>query len=283
MPTNMKVYNLVFGFEVIMDNKDLKNILVLACLLLIIGCFVVPLIIIFVFSFDTPFIPSAKWSPADALIYSSGLMTFIGTIILGYVSYKQTKVANNMAEKAKDVAVQSYETNAFTRFVDYERSNIDALISFFDKFCDLCSPQTFGFLQIELCDSIVSNNGKLDVCIHNIISYKNQVTRAFETLSRFLRQDRKLRADDENKLKITLGNLFFCVHSQIDGLTSENFMAAPSMPSSEAENMRVFQSLFEEFYKEKERYIIYRETFFRNLLLQNISLDDVSNFYSDVE
>lgn len=76
----------------------------LGIILLLGGLLLIPIIIInilFKFDFNIWWLES-EWSAGDALSFYGGLLSFIGTIILGAISIWQTNKANNISKKLLD-------------------------------------------------------------------------------------------------------------------------------------------------------------------------------------
>lgn len=101
-----------------------RNIFLFGISSLIIGCVVVPLVINCLFDIHAEGILIAKWKAEDALAYSAGVLSFIGMIVLGYISYEQAKNANQMAELAAKSASDANEISLVSRIIDYETNFI---------------------------------------------------------------------------------------------------------------------------------------------------------------
>ena len=62
----------------------------------------------------------AVWTPGD-------LLTFVGTVVLGYIAVYQTKRANDMTEKANQIAEQATQTSS--RLMDLQEAEYIPIIS----------------------------------------------------------------------------------------------------------------------------------------------------------
>ena len=77
-----------------------KYVKVLLIVMAAITIILIPLVINILFKYDfNIWWLESEWSAGDALNFYAGILSFIGTIILGVVSIWQTKKANNISEK----------------------------------------------------------------------------------------------------------------------------------------------------------------------------------------
>lgn len=265
-----------------MNKNDFKKLFLIIISSLVFGVIVVPFVIIVLFSFDSPFILNGIWDPADALGYAAGLMAFIGTITLGFISYKQTKAANNMAACSKEVSIQANELHLLSRLIDFERSNFEDLKHYSDEFCNLCSPLMVLKLQVNLCD-LINNNQDYSSVFLDLLSYREQIRFAFEGMIRIMRQDKIIRFDNSDEVNIVAAKLFVFTYDYIQFLMSNEFTSNPYFASAEDERVSRFEECFHSFYSLKEKYIIKREEFLKKLICNKISFDEAKEFYSFVD
>lgn len=75
---------------------------------------------------------ATEWKAADTLLYYGSIITFIGTTVLGFVSYWQTKKANDLSEKLlKNSLIESTTIPQLQNKFDIEsKENNDAKITF---------------------------------------------------------------------------------------------------------------------------------------------------------
>lgn len=77
-----------------------KVLKVLLIIMIIITIIMIPLVINILFKYDfNIWWLECEWSAGDALNFYAGILSFIGTIILGGISIWQTKKANNISEQ----------------------------------------------------------------------------------------------------------------------------------------------------------------------------------------
>ena len=105
--------------------KIMRKKVILTVVMLVIVCFaIVPLIINWLFMQISPMdILTARWTAGDTLVYVAGVLAFIGTVTLGFVSYTQNQNANRISQNAIRVAEKANEinmyVNAFTSVLFY--------------------------------------------------------------------------------------------------------------------------------------------------------------------
>lgn len=123
-------------------NKHIRrNVFTIAIVSIVIGCILVPLGINLLFGIEVKGILIAKWKAEDALAYSAGVLSFIGMVVLGYISYEQAKDANRMAELAAKSASEANEISMISRILEFEEKNLNYVKDCYGKFYDLHLPQ----------------------------------------------------------------------------------------------------------------------------------------------
>lgn len=161
----------------IMSKKAYKTLIVASIILIVIGVVVIPLIVNMLFNTPAKGIFIAKWTAADALSYTGDLLSFIGTISLGYVSVKQTEIANKMSESAVKAASYANELSYISRIIDYEYNSLCNVKENNKTFKELFEPKTVTKVLLDIASQGSGNDReqlalefqhKVDINIHNI-------------------------------------------------------------------------------------------------------------------
>lgn len=104
------------------DYISMKKVAIYLMITIILCFLIIPFIINFLFEITIPIkIFQAKWGANDILIYTAGVLSFIGTMFLGWVSWKQNQVLqkkqddNFIAENSCMVLINSIEFKSMSQ------------------------------------------------------------------------------------------------------------------------------------------------------------------------
>ena len=108
--------------------------------------------------------PKSKW--LDAVWEPGDLLTFIGTVVLGYIAVYQTKRANDTTERANHIAEQANQTSA--QLIDLQQAEYTPVITV-SKFAGLSydNPNT-------VCVENYLSKPHSDLIVHEMRTTKNE-------------------------------------------------------------------------------------------------------------
>lgn len=213
---------------------------------------------------------AARWTAGDTLLYVAGVLAFIGTVTLGFVSYIQNQNANNLSQSAIKVAEKANEINIITRIIDFEMSNYNELLCEFEVFSTLCLPQ--NLIKIP-CDMLEWNgNINLDK-LPNAIDARNAIMGSFVKLGRILQHDKNVKDNPNNGLKKIFAEIYLEAVAYIDYHCTPEFIQQKK--SFDNSRLDKYQKKYEDFMKEREKYIEQRDLQIKRLLYENESLDQI--------
>lgn len=254
-----------------------RNILLFGLSSIIIGCVVVPFVINWLFAIDAKGLLIAKWEAEHALAYSAGVLSFIGTVVLGYISYEQAKGANKMAELAAVSANEANEISIISRIAEFEGENLQRVRECYEKFYDIYLPQNLMKPVMEC----MRDDGTIDMLkIQILIDYRNELISTFTKYARALNKDSVyIKKEMKDFLDEILKMYHFSI-SYIDYYTSleRNHDNTPF----DDEKFIEYDKIFLTWATKGSQYIIEKEDRLKAFLYTKMTLEEVRELY-DIE
>lgn len=249
----------------------LKRVIIFAIISVLVGLVIIPLVVNWLFMQTSSCdILVAKWDADDALLYVSGILTFIGTVILGYVSYIQTKKSNSIAQVSLDLAKKSNELGVITRIIEREIDNYNDLRRELDEISEICLPQSILKIPVNMIDE----QGKISIeDTIKAIEQKNRIMDLFIRISRILRQDKKFKHNDNDPFKQVFTKVYLMSYDYIEYHTQNEFLQ--NKTPYDIRKIDTYQALYEEFMKKREKYLLERENILDKLLYEEHTLQEV--------
>lgn len=252
--------------------KIMRKKVILTVVMLVIVCFaIVPLIINWLFMQISPIdILTARWTAGDTLVYVAGVLAFIGTVTLGFVSYTQNQNANKISQNSIKIAEKANEINIITRIIDFEMNNFKDLIHEFEIFSNLCLPQNLAKIPCDMLEW----NGEINLNkLSIVIDKRNAIMSSFIKLSRILSHDKSVKDNPDNNLKKLFAVIYLEALEYVDYHSKAEFIEQKSC----FDNSRfdAYQKMYEDFMKERELYLEQRELQINHLLYENQSLNEI--------
>ncbi|MCD7883791.1 MAG: hypothetical protein LUI87_08850 [Lachnospiraceae bacterium] len=205
----------------------------------------------------------AKWSAGDILSY-------IGTVSLGVIALWQNSTFQEENEKSqerlKDIALRANELVLTSKIVEYESENLKELKVNLIEFSEACDPQTFGIL--------LANNDDDSQKLVISAQLEQRIDKSFMALGRSLRIDSEIKKNDESSLK----NMYAVLYAEAKNILGK-FRDDPSRDM--ASDLAVMAKIRDDFWKEREAYLVSREQKLRKLLYGDLSLAEISELYNE--
>lgn len=257
-------------------NRHIKrNIILFGICSIIVGCIIVPFVINFIFEIKADGLLIAKWKAEHALAYSSGVLSFIGMIVLGYISYEQAKGANMMAELAAKSANEANEISLVSRIIDYETNNLEKIRIAYKDFYNTYLLQNVMKSVLD----IMRVDGTIDFeKIYSLIDYRNKLIGDFNNLGCALSIDTELKQDDKNDMKMLFVSLYRLALEYIDFYS--DFQSNDHPKIFEEKKLKTYEKMFEDFMQLISNYISNREEKIKLILYRKMTLKEIRNIYS---
>ncbi len=252
-----------------------RNIILFGICSLVIGCVLVPFIINWLFDIDAKGILIAKWQAEDALSYSAGVLSFIGMIVLGYISYEQAKNANKMAELAVKSASDANEISLISRIVDFEVKNLDLVRDCYERFYDTFLPQNLMKPVLEC----MREDGTLDIMkIQILIDYRNQLMSDFMKYGRALNIDSTTIKKEMKDFIDDIVSIYKFAVKYIEYYTSlDRNQDATQFDNSQFES---YKELFTEWSIKGSKYLEKKESRLKMILFRQMTLEEIRQLYN---
>ena len=189
----------------------------------------------------------AHWGAGDILTYAS-------TISLGLLAMWQNK--------------KQQEENDITQERMEER-RVNELDKLLNRFMQNCDPQAVA-IAYSSADKIV--------CMTQVTELERTIDKDFFAISRLLAEDKVLKLDPDNALKVAFAKLYQTVKKDIGDIRQEKI----DMCDIHAVGKMVGKLSAERdtFMKEKEEYLESIQSKLRKLLFEEIALEDARKMYN---
>lgn len=256
-------------------NKHIRrNVFTIAIVSIVIGCILVPLVINLLFGIEVKGILIAKWKAEDALAYSAGVLSFIGMVVLGYISYEQAKGANRMAELAAKSASEANEISMISRILEFEEKNLNCVKDCYEKFYDLHLPQNI----IKTVLACMNPDHSIDVSkIQMLVDYRNDLLNSLMQYGRSLNIDSK-RIKEE---LIEFSDIIVRVNGK--AVKIMDYYSTLDLDKSvewDVEKIKEYKEDFMEWSVKGNNYILERENKLKMVLYSKMTLEEIRELYN---
>lgn len=209
----------------------------------------------------------AKWTAGEILTYAS-------TVSLGLLAVWQNRKIQSENDKAQsrleDIINKSNELEILGKIVKYESDNLIRLRAAFDEFSRCCDPQ---YITEMYAKNLNSNGGDPLVGIMNaMVQAERELDGSFFALSRELRMDGELKADDKDLLKNAFRDYY---------ITSKKMVAyiRDNPKSSFDDKIMALLKIRDQFVEQREKYMMQQEAKMNKLLYENLSIEEIKQLY----
>ena len=114
------------------------------------------------------------WEASDTLLFYGSVLTFIGTMFLGFATLYQSHKANGIAEKSTELAKKSYELeqknleNDLARHIPIFEVNVGEPFIFDDFKCDYCNDYNAESSIVFSEDCVIDQFTRINISIKNL-------------------------------------------------------------------------------------------------------------------
>lgn len=207
---------------------------------------------------------------ADGLLgYVIQVISALGTILLAYVAIWQNRrmqVENDKAQnRMEKIALEANNLNIIAKIIEYEQYNLTNLKCALDEFSEACNLQK----MVEDFDETMSYDSKFYSAIAKLTL---RVDNSFFVLGRELRIKPDLLKEDKNPL-----NKAIVVYYRFakEFLNKFNELSLKELQ----DNVKCFELIREDFFKERENYLVEQETKLNRLIYGHLSIEEIKNMY----
>lgn len=207
---------------------------------------------------------------ADGLLgYVIQTISALGTILLAYVAIWQNKRMQKENDKAQDrmerLALQANDLNAIAKIIEHEQYNLTNLKHAIDEFSEACNLQK----MLEEFAGFKSYDSRYKSAIAKLML---RVDNSFFTLSRELRIKPDLLKEGKNPLNKTVVTYYHFAKyflSKFENLSQQEI----------GEYVSSFELIRNDFFNERENYLVEQETKLNRLIYGNLSIGEIKNMY----
>lgn len=208
----------------------------------------------------------AHWGAGDILTYAS-------TISLGLLAMWQNKKQQEendiTQERMERIIIHANELSIISKMIEHEERRINELDELLNRFMQNCDPQAVAIAY--------SSEDKI-VCMTQMTELERTIDKDFFAISRLLAEDKVLKLDSDNALKVAFAKLYQTVKKDINDIRQEkidmcDIHAAGKMAGQLSAERDIFM-------KEKEKYMEIIQSKLRKLLFEEITLEDARRMYS---
>lgn len=209
----------------------------------------------------------AKWSAGD-------ILTYVSTVALGLLAVWQNrrfKEENDVSQlRLENLTQEANELAMKNRIIGIESENLIRLKKAMDDFSTACDPIELSVNFIDKANSITPKISTLS----GLTLAEKHLDDSFFALSRELRINPDIiKANSNNPLLEKLGEYYYAAKEFINEVSK----------GSSAEDLKIKQSLLTrikpDFLKERETYLIKRESMLNQAIYGNLQLSQIKEMY----
>lgn len=208
----------------------------------------------------------AHWGAGDILTYAS-------TISLGLLAMWQNKKQQEendiTQERMERIIIHANELSIISKMIEHEERRVNELDKLLNRFMQNCDPQAVA-IAYSADDKIV--------CMTQVTELERTIDKDFFAISRLLAEDKVLKLDPDNALKVAFAKLYQTVKKDIGDIRQEKL----DMCDIHVVEKMVGKLSAERdtFMKEKEEYLESIQSKLRKLLFEEIALEDARKMYN---
>ena len=208
----------------------------------------------------------AHWGAGDILTYAS-------TISLGLLAMWQNKKQQEendiTQERMERIIIHANELSIISKMIEHEERRVNELDKLLNRFMQNCDPQAVAIAY--------SSDDKI-VCMTQVTELERTIDKDFFAISRLLAEDKVLKLDPDNALKVAFAKLYQTVKKDIGDICQEkidmcDIHAVEKMAGKLSAERDTFM-------KEKEEYLESIQSKLRKLLFEEIALEDARKMYN---
>ena len=208
----------------------------------------------------------AHWGAGDILTYAS-------TISLGLLAMWQNKKQQEendiTQERMERIIIHANELSIISKMIEHEERRVNELDKLLNRFMQNCDPQAVAIAY--------SSDDKI-VCMTQVTELERTIDKDFFAISRLLAEDKVLKLDPDNALKVAFAKLYQTVKKDIGDIRQEKIdMCDIHAVGKMAGKLSAERDTF---MKEKEEYLESIQSKLRKLLFEEIALEDARKMYN---
>ena len=205
----------------------------------------------------------AHWGAGDILTYAS-------TISLGLLAMWQNKKQQEendiTQERMERIIIHANELSIISKMIEHEERRINELDELLNRFMQNCDPQAVAIAY--------SSDDKI-VCMTQVTELERTIDKDFFAISRLLAEDKALKLDPDNALKVAFAKLYQTVKKDINDIRQEKIdMCDIHEAGKMAGQLSAERDIF---MKEKEKYMEIIQSKLRKLLFEEITFEEARN------
>ena len=151
----------------------------------------------------------AHWGAGDILTYAS-------TISLGLLAMWQNKKQQEendiTQERMERIIIHVNELSIISKMIEHEERRVNELDKLLNRFMQNCDPQAVAIAY--------SSDDKI-VCMTQVTELERTIDKDFFAISRLLAEDKVLKLDPDNALKVAFAKLYQTVKKDIGDIRQE--------------------------------------------------------------
>lgn len=151
----------------------------------------------------------AHWGAGDILTYAS-------TISLGLLAMWQNKKQQEendiTQERMERIIIHANELSIISKMIEHEERRVNELDKLLNRFMQNCDPQAVAIAY--------SSDDKI-VCMTQVTELERTIDKDFFAISRLLAEDKVLKLDPDNALKVAFAKLYQTVKKDIGDICQE--------------------------------------------------------------
>ena len=155
----------------------------------------------------------AHWGAGDILTYAS-------TISLGLLAMWQNKKQQEendiTQERMERIIIHANELSIISKMIEHEERRVNELDKLLNRFMQNCDPQAVAIAY--------SSDDKI-VCMTQVTELERTIDKDFFAISRLLAEDKVLKLDPDNALKVAFAKLYQTVKKDIGDICQEKILS----------------------------------------------------------
>ena len=208
----------------------------------------------------------AHWGAGDILTYAS-------TISLGLLAMWQNKKQQEendiTQERMERIIIHANELSIISKMIEHEERRVNELDKLLNRFMQNCDPQAVA---------IAYSSEDIIVCMTQMTELERTIDKDFFAISRLLAEDKVLKLDSDNALKLAFAKLYQTVKKDINDIRQEKIdMCDIHEAGKMAGQLSAERDIF---MKEKEKYMEIIQSKLRKLLFEEITLEEARKMYN---
>lgn len=143
-------------------------------------------------------------------------MTYASTISLGLLAMWQNKKQQEendiTQERMERIIIHANELSIISKMIEHEERRVNELDKLLNRFMQNCDPQAVAIAY--------SSDDKI-VCMTQVTELERTIDKDFFAISRLLAEDKVLKLDPDNALKVAFAKLYQTVKKDIGDIRQE--------------------------------------------------------------